>query len=267
MAYALGLEGEPGLRQRIRVGLMSGGANDVIDGVRFAVDLTDLERLVDRFPGSPTFVDPRRFSDDGSTDSVVAFQRRQPRCPLILYATLNAGERRRLERAGVAFAGTLAPGVDDQLARIGALALRSAGRHRVRALLRELKGAAPAPAYALLACILRETVGRCPVDRLAKRLGTSAPTLRRRCAEHGLPAPRRLAALARLFHVERLADWSGRPPGRVALALGYSNYANYTRSVRNELGCSRSEIGPLGGTDYVAGRLVEVVAVGASRGA
>lgn len=260
MARVLGLQAAPDLRRRIRVGVMSGGAADVIDGARFANDWTELERLVDQFPGSPTFVDPRRCSNAGSTDSLVAFQRRRPFCPLILYATLDAVERKCLEGTGVAFVGALAPGVDDQLARIGAMALRSASHHQVRALSRDLKRAAPAAAHALLDCVLHETVGRCPVDNLASRLGISVPTLRRRCVAHGLPSPRRLAALARLFHVERLAGWSGRRSGRVALALGYSNYANYARSVRHELGCRQSEIGPLGGTEYIAGRLVEVAA-------
>lgn len=260
MAYVLGLEAEPALRQRIRIGVMSGGTNDLIDGARFASSWAELGRLADQYPGSPTFVDPFRFSDDESADWVAGFQRKRPHCPLILYATLDDVRRRRLERAAVAFVRKLVPGVNDQLTRIGAAALRSVCRHEVQALSRQIKRAAPPAVHLLLDCILDETVGRCPVDALAKHLGISTPTLRRRCAAHGLPSPRQLVALARLFHVERLAKWSDRPSSRVALALGYSNYANYARSVRNELGRSRSEIGLLGGADYVAGRLVEAVA-------
>lgn len=262
MMCVLGLEAEPEVRRRIRFGVMSGGANDLIDGARFATSWADLERLADRYPGSPTFVDPFRFSDEGSADSVVAFQRRRPATPIILYAALDSVQRRQLERAAVVFVKTLVPGVDDQLTRIGTVVLQSACQHQVRALSNLIKHAAPAGAHALLNCILHDTVGRCPVDSLAKRLGISTPTLRRRCVAHGLPPPRRLIALARLFHVGRLAEWSGRPPARVALALGYSNYANYARSVRNELDCNLSNLGPLGGANYVAEHLLKAVAEG-----
>lgn len=259
MHPVLALETDSALRRRIRAGVRSGAANELFDGVRFAATWRDLRALARRFEGSPAFVDPFVAGGQEALAEANAFQRSYPACTMVLYAAMDVSRRAQVERSSVTFAARLTPDLGDRFVVIGAVALRLICHHEVRALSRRLKEATPASARGLVDCLLAGTMTPCPVDDLAGSLGISVRTLRRRCAASGLPSPRRLIALARIFHVERLARWSGRPSGAVALVLGYSDYANYSRAVRNELGCQRSAMTERGGSDYVAGRLLRLL--------
>ena len=254
MPSTLALEESPRLRSRIRAGVRAGGSLELVDGVRFAAGWQELAELAGRRPGSPVFVDPFR-ADEGLPEDAAAFQRAHPASPMIFYGDLDADRRRSLEDAGVVFAACLIPGSTDQLNAIGWTVLQTAAKHEVEALARALKRSAPIAAHPFIARLLAVTVQRCRVSDLARSLRVSAPTLRRRCAAWGLPAPRRLVALARLFHVQRLAEWSGKPLRTVALALGWSDYANCVRSTRHELGYRPSELRRRGGAAYVAEQL------------
>lgn len=258
------MERSPRLRRRIEAGVRAGAALELVDGVRFAADWQELGPLADRRAGSPVFLDPFGAGAKGRMDDMAAFHRTHPASPLIFYARVDADRLRRLEATGVAFAATFAAGVNDRLSAIGSSAVRAAAKHEADALATALKRVSPPSAHVFLARLVTATLGPCRVGDLAKSLETSAVALRRRCRAWGLPAPRRLVALARLFHVQRLARWSGRPQRTVAMALGWSDYANYVRSIRNELGCRASELGRLGGAGHVAARLRRLVETGRS---
>ncbi len=256
------MEWNPRLRRRIEAGVRAGAALELIDGVRFAAGWQELGPLADRRAGSPVFLDPFGVAGKGRMDDMATFHRAHPASPLIFYAHVDASRQRCLEGAGVAFAAALVAGVNDRLNAIGAAAIRATAKHEADALTTTLQRISPPSAHGFLARLVTATLWPCRVGDLAKSLGTSAVALRRRCRAWGLPAPRRLVALSRLFHVQRLARWSGRPQRTVALALGWSDYANYVRSIRNELGCRASELGRLGGATHVATRLRQVVQAG-----
>ncbi len=252
MIAVLALEGSPRIRDRIRAGVRVGGAHELLGPVRFASAWRDLRTLVGRFPCSPTFVDPFFPSGGTSLGAFLSFRRECPQCSVICYADLNTAQLWQLAETDVVFVERLDPGANDRLSAVGSAALRGTGNREVRALVECLKRATPVSTNTLLEFVFRETVTPCSVDQLARSLGISVRTLRRRCVASEVPPPKRLISLARIFHVERLAKWSGRPSGAVALALGFSDYANYRRSVRRELGQPPSVIVRRGGPDYVA---------------
>lgn len=75
---------------------------------------------------------------------------------------------------------------------------------------------------------------------MAADFGVTERTLQRRCRRLGIARPKNLWALARVFAVARLLNWSKRPLCSVALALGFSNDANCFRLLRRILGNSLS---------------------------
>ena len=83
------------------------------------------------------------------------------------------------------------------------------------------------------------STGPSNVPKTAGSLGVSQRTLYRRCATLRIASPWILISLARVFTVERLAEWSGQPGGAIALALGFSGRSNYRRMVRRTLGAPR----------------------------
>ncbi len=261
MPSVLALVEQPRLRSRIRAGVRAGNAFDLVDGVRFAVGWRELAELAESRPGSPVFVDALGDDEDMLEDAT-AFQNVRPASPLILCGNFGLDLPHDLDDdGGVAFAARLIPGLTDSLNAIGWTVLQTVAQHQTDAVARALERAAPVAAHALIARLLDATVQRCRVADLAASLRVSAPTLRRRCTAWRLPSPRRLVVLARLFHTQRLAEWSGRPLRTVASALGWSDYANYARSTRHELGCRPSELCRLGGPAYVADRLRRAVGV------
>ena len=244
---ALVLERHPRLRARVRMGLRTGGARRVLGGVRVASDWGHLRALSMRFPGSPAFVDPAVPWGGPSSDPAGWFRRACPECPVIGYAF--AAPKR-------AFPTWLRPGVDDQLVNIGALALRQADAAETRALADRVVASAPAPARVLLSYVVGKTIFPCSVEVVAGDLRTSPRTLRRHCSAWELPSPKKLVSLGRIYHVHRLARWSGAPPSVVAAALGFRDPSNYRRLVRTVLGLPPSEVMRRGGPDYVASALV-----------
>lgn len=261
MASVLALVARPRLRGRIRAGVRSTRISELVDEVRFASRWEELGALAERSPGSPAFVDPFQVAGKGTLADAEAFHEAFPATPMVFYGDLaarTAAGRPPAPSAGP-FAAALIHGVNDGFAAIGATVLRVAARHDTEALAKTLKHAAPVAAAPFFDRLLADTIGPCRVGGLAKSLGVSAPTLRRRCAAWGFSGPRKLVALARLYHVERLARWSQKPNTAVALALHWSGRANFARSMRNELGCPPSEIARLGGPECVAERIVQAL--------
>lgn len=259
MSSVLALEVDSRLRRRLRVGVRAGAAHGLVDRVRFASSWQDLLDLALLHPDSPAFVDPSYPSEDGGVDPVASLHRKVPACPLISYGR-PAATRPRSVVANSEFVARLTPGVDDNFATIASTVLETADHGAVRTLVADLMKAAPARAAGeLLEHVVQDTVFPCTVRTLAANLRTSAPMLRRRCRAWGLPRPKKLVSLAHIYHVHRLIRWSGCSPRAVALALGYSAYSNYSRSVRREVECTSSKVMLRGGAAYVAERLVAAV--------
>lgn len=257
MPPVLVLQRNPGLRTRVRAGVRAGAAHGLVDGVRFASGWRELGRLTREFPGSPAFVDPHHGAEGPSPSGMLSFQREHPDCPLIGYAAIDELHRARLDDARVPLVALLAPGRDDGLLRIASTVLLAADYASVRRLTTRLLAVVPPDARSLVERLMRDTVEPCRIQALARHVGRCRRTLRRRCASWGLASPRKLVALTKIFHVERLARWSGRPRGAVALAVAYADYANYKRAVRREFGRPPSAFGRSSGVDEVASRLVE----------
>lgn len=257
MTPVLALQRDPGLRARIRAGVRSGAAFGLVDSVRFASGWRELGRLTQQSPGSPAIVDPYHGADGPMPSGALAFQREHPSCPLIGYAAIDTDQRRSLLAARLRLVTLLLPELNDRLLCIGSSVLLGADYDAVLRMKKRLRAAVPQEAQEFAEHLVRETVGPCHVRMLARRLACCRRTLRRRCASWGTAPPRRLVTLAKLFHVERLARWSGQPRGAVALAVAYADYANYKRAVRREFGCPPSALGRRTGVDTVASRLIE----------
>lgn len=102
---------------------------------------------------------------------------------------------------------------------------------------------------------LARSFGPSTVPELATSLGLSHWALIRRCRVLGIPTPKKLADLARVYTVERLAEWSDRPSVVAAAAVGCLEPANYRRTVRRVLGASPSVVRERGGAAHV-GRVI-----------
>ncbi len=98
----------------------------------------------------------------------------------------------------------------------------------------------PADASRILRVFFRRAVEPCRIADLAADLGVRERSLQRWCRQLGVPPPRKLWALARVYTVARLLHWSKRPLSAVALALGFSNDANCYRLLRRILGITLS---------------------------
>lgn len=259
MSPTLALELDSRLRRRLRVAVHAGSAHGLVDRVRFATGWKDLLDLALHHPDSPAFVDPSYPSDTEAGDPVASLHRKAPGCPLVCYGK-TAAKRIDSAIANSGFVARLTPGVDDTFVAIASTVLRVADHRSVCTLVGDLRKVARArAAEGLLEHIVRDTVFPCSVSALAANLDTSTAMLQRRCRGWGIPKPKKLLSVARIYHVHRLARWSSCSPRAVALALGYSAYSNYARSVRREMECTSSEVVRRGGAHYVAERLIAAV--------
>ena len=259
MSPVLALEKDSRLRMRLKVGVRAGAAHGLVDRVRFASSWSDLLELALRHPDSPAFVDPSYPSTTERRDPLASLHRKAPACPLVSYGK-PAAARGDSVATNAGFVARLTPGVDDSFVGIASTVLKTANHASVRTLVANLRKVAPAkPAGELLEHVVHDTVFPCSASELAANLDTSPAMLRRRSRAWGIPRSKKLLSLARIFHVHRLARWSDCSPRAIALALGYSAYSNYARSVRRELECTSSDVVLRGGASYVSERLVAAV--------
>lgn len=179
--------------------------------------------------------------------------------PVICYARLDPGRDRRLDRTGITVAAHLRPGVDDEFGAMTTTILSSIDAHCVDRLRRQIQQSAHPDAIEIMEHALDFATGVCIVPDLARQIGRTTRTLQRRCTILGIPSPKRLLALARIFTVQRLAEWSGQPYGSVSLALGFSDRSNYRRLVRGVFGKSPTELEWCGGHEYVAEAILKSV--------
>ena len=256
---ALALEPDADARDHVRLGVESGGLGGLLDGVWFASNWSELRRLVDRLAGCPTFLDAQSADGDDWSANLKTLHEDFPNCPIIAHGRADGPWFRGTLARDVECVAVLRRNVDDDPPHVRSAALRAGDCHETEFLLSRLRERTPRRLHRVLRVVVRDTVEPCSVTDLAVRAELPPRTLRRWCEDSGLFAPHRLLALARIYHVERLARWSHHGRGAVALALGFADASQYWRVVRRELGETPGEIGRRGGPDYVA----EVIVGGA----
>lgn len=249
------------LRERIRLALGLGAASRIIGPVSHAAGWPDLCTLAARNPGSPALIDTFRGNGNPiAAGSRAACNGQLALTPVICYTRLDPVRERQLNRTGITFAAHLLPGVDDELEVIDAAILRSIDMQCVRRLRQRILRAAHPAAAEIMGYVLDLAIAPRAVHDIALRIGRTERTLQRRCSILGIPSPKRLLSLARIFTVQRLAEWSRQPYGAVAVALGYSDHSNYRRLVRGVFGRTPVEMERCGGHRYVAEAIVESLA-------
>ncbi len=182
-----------------------------------------------------------------------------PWLTVVWYAPFDRANRRQLSRAGITLETNLLPGGGDDFLAIDAAILRNVDAKRVHRLREHTKRAADPAAFEMFDHALNLATGPCAVPDLAARVGRTRRTLELRCVGLGIPPPRVLIALARIFTVHRLAEWSHQPFSAVARAIGFWDRSNYRRLVHGILGYAPSEIHQLGGSDYIANVILKRV--------
>ena len=257
----LALLASPGHRARARLALRLGTASRVIGPAIHAGGWRELGVLAAGHPGSPALVDTfdRPDRTPVPTGSGAPWNGALSRTPVICYAHPDPARERRLSRAGVTFAAHLRPGVDDDPVSIGAAILRSIDARSVRQLLLRIEEAARPGVAEIVGCALDLATEPSSVSDLAHRTGHTVRTLQRRCIRLGIPSPKSLLSLARIFTVQRLAEWSRQPHGAVAVTLGFSDRANYRRLVRRHFARTPTDLERSGGRDYVADTILKSV--------
>lgn len=212
----------PELRSWVRLAVGIGPVARIVGPVAFARGREELRALLLRFPGAPAVVERGALPGEGWEELGA---------PIVpVSAAGRAGDAKALESA----------------------VLRSIDPAGVEAVLDETARRAGLEARRIAAQFLLTAHRPCTVPEVAEDLGCSQATLARRCAALGLPRAKRLMSLARIFTVERLAEWSRQPSGVVAVALGFSNRPNYRRLVRGTFGGPPTVVRERGGARYVA---------------
>ncbi len=242
------------LRDRTRIALRFGTASRIIGPVTYVNDWQELGTVAAHHPGSPALVDtfpsanggPRTDQPDSCRNGWLS------RTPIICYGRIGVRRERKLSSGGITFAASLRPGVDDDPGAIDAAILRSIDAQRVRRLRLRIDRTAHPDTAEIVGCALDLSTGNCTVPDVARRIRRTARTLQRRCSLLGIPSPKKLLSLARIFTVQRLGEWSGQPYGAVAVALGFSDRSNYRRLVRGVFGRTPTEMARCGGHQYVA---------------
>ena len=229
-----------------------GDSQGVIGPVVFVGSWQELAELGGRHPGSPALVDPGFGDGDDplSSPSTWASAYSWSSTPLIHYATTRSGARPSTD-PGHPYAAFLRAGVNDDVDIIDATILRCIDVLTVRRLLERLNQYAHDLTHSMFYHALNLAVGSVPVPVIAGALGLKERALQRHCVAQGIPRPNAIIALARIYTVERLAEWSRQPSGSVALSLGFSAKPNYRRLTRRILGGSPMAVQKRGGANYV----------------
>lgn len=201
----------------------AGPVSPLFGAVLFADSWHELEELAKRHASSPTVADAALPADSDA--------RRLPAPVLRLSADVPFRVLRR----------SVLPGIDPERPR------------RLQAKMRE-RGTPEA--CRIMDQALAGSFGPSTVPELAESLGLSHWALIRRCRVLGIPTPKKLADLARVYTVERLAEWSDRPSAVAAAAVGCLDPANYRRTVRRVLGAPPTVVRQKGGAAHVGRAIV-----------
>lgn len=229
-----------------------GDSQAVIGPVAFVGSWQELAELGNRHPGSPALVDPGfgELDDPRLTPSTWASVYSWSSTPLIHYARTRS-DASPVTDVGHPYTAFLRAGVVDDLSTIDETILRCIDVRRVRRLLERLGRRAHPFTHRIFHHAVNLAIGSVPVPVVAASLGFEERTLQRHSIACGIPRPNAIIALARIFTVERLAEWSGQPSGSVALSLGFSAKSNYRRLTRRHLGLAPTAIQENGGAHYV----------------
>ena len=221
----------------------------------FASSWQELGKLTEAYPGSPAFVDP----DFGGAHDPFSDRWSSSTTPLVCYAPADPTQQ-QADELGLSFTVRLRHGEDDNFGTIDAAILKSIDAQRAQRLMERIERSAHADTHTVFNQALKRAMNPCTVPEVAADLGLAERTLQRLCTALGIPSPKRLVSLGRIFTVERLAEWSRQPSGAVALALGFSDRSNYRRLVRRNLGDPPSVIHRQGGVEYVEEVIVRALA-------
>lgn len=264
----LALMGNATLRRRLRMAIDYGPASRVIGPTIFASGWRELRELVRRHDRSPAVVDLGFQTPADPPDACSVRVLRGTSVPLVTCARTNGVGRNGAEDPaprGVCIAAAWRPTANDSNGTVTSDVLRAADVHTVNSLLAGVAKRMREEVEQIFSAVLAIAVRRSTVRELATALTRSQRSLRRHCTELCIPPPKRLLSLGRVFTVERLAEWSGQPAGAVALALGFSDYANYRRLVRNALADAASPVPHRVGLAYVRRFILQVLAANAGR--
>lgn len=221
----LALTGSQELRRKIQIVVDAGTISPIMGSVVFARSWSELDELWTRHPASPRVVDAS-FPEDSLSPSTTAIQ-------------IGAG---------------------DPLGVVGRAVLGAIDPERPRRLLARVRDHSTAEVCRIMDHVLARSFGPCRVPELAASLQLSHWALLRRCAALGIPTPRKLTDLGRIYTVERLAEWSERPSTVAAAAVGFLDPANYRRTVRRALGEPPTVVRRMGGAAHVARVVVRTLA-------
>ena len=213
----------------------------MIGPVVFASSWDELGTLAAEHPGSPAIVDPDLGCFGAPSDPEGDESSHHPdyAAPLIAYPCSDVQMRSAPDEGAVAATRVTGCDVDDVRA-LELAVLQNIDVQRVHRLLARAEERTPADASPIFRVFFRRAVEPCRVGDLAADLGATERSLQRRCRRLAIASPKRLSALARVFTVARLLNWSKRPLSTVALALGFSNDANCYRLLRRVLGSTLS---------------------------
>ena len=187
----------------------------------------------------------------GSWRELESLAQHHPASPVIVDGSFPAGLG-----SPPAFAVVLRLGARDSLQAVERVVLEGIDPERPRLLRARMRKHAAAEACRIMNRVRDQSFAPCRVPDLATDLGLSHWALIRRCAALGIPTPKKLIDLGRIYTVERLAEWSDQPSGIAATALGFSDSANYRRTVRRAMGAPPTVVRRRGGAACV-GRAIE----------
>lgn len=238
-----------------------GDSQGVIGPVVFVGSWQELSEQGDRHPGSPALVDPGfgEVGDPQAAPSPWASEYSWYSTPLIHYARTWPGAP--TAETAHPYTAFLRAGVDDDLDTMDATILRSIDVGQVHRLLEDLEHFAHPLTYRIFHHAVNLAIGPVSVPAAAESVGLQERTMQRHCFDLAIPPPNAIVALARIFTVERLAEWSRQSPGAVAVSLGFSAKPNYRRLVRRHFGVPPSVVRRRGGSKYVAEVIVQSLAV------
>ncbi len=259
----LALEPNRIARDRLVDGLRLGPTDRLLDGVHFASGWREIDDLAHRFRGCPVVVDPECPAHGRlGIDALRSLRAHNPDCPLIGYGRATGSWLGGSLVREIGFVAVVSMGLDDDPAALQDAFLRAADCEETDALVRRVRECAAPEVHRFLDMVLHESVTRRTVACVAHKLGVGERKLTKQCRTHGLPTPKRLMLLAGVFHIERLARWSGHAQGSIALAVGFRHPSDYRYLVQRLFDATPSEITARGGPDHVADAIVHAVAGG-----
>ena len=249
----IALVGNPQLRERIQVVLRLGTSSRFLGDVAYAADWCQLGDLTERYPKSPTLIDldtegaRRPETESGGMRGGHLSSRQAVGC-----VSAGLARERWLNTEKSSFDTPLLRGVNDHFTALDATILGRIDAQRVRRVRNAARRVAHPVGFEILDHALDLATFHCLVPEIAVRVGRSRRTLERRCTMLGIPSPKTILSLARIYTVQRLTEWSNQPFGAVARSLGFSAASNYRRVVRATLGNPPSVIHRMGGSNFVA---------------